>query len=294
MTVIIHNSHITTLKPKIPNLKPETWNLEPKTDGEKPLILIVEDNIDLRQYLRNHLEKAFRIIEAENGEYGLSNAIHHIPDLIISDVMMPKMDGFELCARLKTDERTSHIPVILLTARAGIESKIEGLETGADDYITKPFDARELIVRIKNLLETRQKLRERFMQDAEKIGLSALIDLPETDITSIEQRFLQKVIGIVNKNLSDPGFTVKRFCSEMAMSNMQLHRKLVAVTGQTANRFIRSYRLSRAASLLEKRAGNVTEIAYKVGFNNLSWFAKCFQEQFGMPPSEYASKSDSL
>jgi DNA-binding response OmpR family regulator/nitrogen-specific signal transduction histidine kinase len=268
---------------------------EDKEPGkEKPLLLVVEDNDDLRSHIRSYLADTYRIAESVDGKMGLDRAIEEVPDLVISDVMMPIMDGIELCTRLKTDERTSHIPVVLLTARADIEDKLEGLETGADDYITKPFDARELLVRIKNLLEVRQKLRERFFREAKKIGLSALSDLSITGVSSMEQKFLVKAIGVVKTNLSDPEFTVKRFCLEMAMSNMQLHRKLVAVTGQTANRFIRSYRLSRAASLLEKRAGNVTEIAYEVGFNNLSWFAKCFQEQFGMPPSEYASKSNSL
>ena len=269
-------------------------NRPPSTVHPAPVVLIVEDNSDLRDYIRDSLGQPYQVLEAENGVEGLKQAIKAVPDLIISDVMMPKMGGFELCKNLKTDERTSHIPVILLTARAGMESKIEGLETGADDYITKPFDARELLVRIKNLLELRQKLRERFLKDAEQIGLSALIDLPEAGISSMEQKFLQKAIRIVNANLSDPEFTVKRFCAEMAMSNMQFHRKLVAVTGQTANRFIRSHRLNHAANLLKKRAGNVTEVAYEVGFNNLSWFARCFQEQFGMPPSEYPSKPKSL
>jgi len=271
-----------------------TSNEQQSTIIEQSVILIVEDNSDLREYVCDSLGHQYQILEAQDGEEGQKRAIEKVPDLIISDVMMPKIDGFELCKRLKTDERTSHIPIILLTARAGMESKIEGLETGADDYITKPFNARELLVRINNLLELRQKLRERFLKDAEQIGLSALIDLPKADISSMEQKFLQKVISIVNTNLSDPEFTVKIFCAEMAMSNMQLHRKLVAVTGQTANRFIRSYRLNHAAKLLKKRAGNVTEIAYEVGFNNLSWFAKCFQEHFGMSPSEYNSKQGSM
>jgi len=291
-------NHLPDGKAGMPNVEYSEKSYDPSDSSDEqqaighelPVLLIVEDNSDLREYICDSLSKLYQILEAQDGEKGLKLAIETLPDLIISDVMMPKIDGFELCKKLKIDERTSHIPVILLTARAGMESKIEGLETGADDYITKPFDARELLVRINNLLELRQKLRERFIKDAEQIGLSTLIDLPEADISSMEQKFLQKAIGIVNTNLSDPEFSVKIFCAEMAMSNMQLHRKLVAVTGQTANRFIRSYRLNHAAKLLEKSTGNVTEIAYEVGFNNLSWFAKCFQEQFGMSPSEYLTK----
>jgi signal transduction histidine kinase/DNA-binding response OmpR family regulator len=275
------------------NRQPITDNRQPKTDSDKPALLIVEDNNDLRSYIRSHLDQSYSIIESEDGKSGFESAIEQIPDLVISDVMMPEMDGFELCEKLKTDERTSHIPVILLTARAGQESKLEGLEIGADDYITKPFDSKELIARINNLLETRRNLREYFQKEFSKTGLENLISIPDSGITSMEQKFLQKTIEIIQKNLSDPDFTVKKLCSEMAMSNMQLHRKLVAITGQTANRFIRACRLKRAAMLLEKRAGNVTEVAYEVGFNNLSWFAKCFQEQFGISPSEYASNKRS-
>jgi len=264
------------------------------SDKEKPILLIVEDNSDLREYIRDSLKPSFNIVEANDGSKGLKVAVNKIPDLILSDVMMPGMDGFELCKKLKTDERTSHIPIILLTAKAGIESKIEGLETGADDYLTKPFDARELLVRINNLLVSRKKLREKFLRDTEKSGLTSVMDHPETNIPSVEQKFLRKAIDVLDVNFPDPDFTVKRFCSEMAMSNMQLHRKLVALTGQTANRLIRSYRLNRAARLLDNNAGTVTEVAYMVGFNNLSWFAKCFQEQYGTNPSRYADKHKHL
>ena len=265
-------------------------NAEP----DKPIILIVEDNQDLRDYIRNFLDQTYSVIEAVDGKSGFNTAIEQIPNLIISDVMMPEMDGFELCEKLKTDERTSHIPLILLTARAGQESKLEGLELGADDYITKPFESKELIARIKNLLETRRKLREYFQMQFRRSGLESMISFNDIGITSMEQKFLQKTVDIVQENLSDPDFTVKKLCSEMAMSNMQFHRKLVAITGETAKRFIRTCRLKRAATLLENRTGNVTEIAYEVGFNNLSWFAKCFQEQFGISPSEFFTNKGSL
>ncbi len=272
------------------NSKSEISDLESGIKSDQSLLLIVEDNPDMRYYIRSNISDDYRIIEAENGKKGFELATEKIPDLIISDVMMPEMDGFEYCKKLKTDERTSHIPVILLTAKAGIESKVEGLETGADDYITKPYDSRELNIRIKNLLELRRKLQDRFVEESKKSDLSSIIRLSESGITSIDQKFLQKAINILNANFSDADFTVKKFCNEMAMSNMQLHRKLVAITGLTANKFIRSYRLKRAAQLLSKKAGNITEIAYEVGFNNLSWFAKCFHEQFGITPSEYISK----
>jgi DNA-binding response OmpR family regulator len=196
--------------------------------------------------------------------------------------MMPKMDGYELCRKLKTDERTSHIPVILLTARAGGESKVEGLETGADDYIIKPFDARELQVRVKNLIEQRRKLRERFRKE---------ITLQPKDIaiTSMDEQFLKKSMDVVEQNLSDPEFSTEMFAKKVAMSRAQMNRKLRALTGQSTHEFIRAYRLMRAAQLLQHRAGTVSEICYDVGFNSLSHFAKAFREQFGQSPSEFAA-----
>ena len=248
---------------------------------EQPVLLIVEDNADVRTYIRDYLDKDYRIIEAVDGEEGFEKSARAIPDLIISDVMMPKMDGYELCRKLKTDERTSHIPVILLTARAGGESKVEGLETGADDYIIKPFDARELQVRVKNLIEQRRKLRERFRQEI-------TLQPKAIAITSMDEQFLQKAMAAVEQNLSDPEFSTDEFARRVAMSRMQLHRKLRALTDQSTHEFIRTYRLQRAAQFLQNRAGNVTEICYDVGFNSLSHFAKAFREQFGQSPSEFA------
>ncbi len=253
------------------------------TSGQQPIILVVEDNADVRAYIRDYLEKDYQIIEAVDGEAGFEESASAIPDLIISDVMMPKMDGYELCRKLKTDERTSHIPVILLTARAGGESKVEGLETGADDYIIKPFDARELQVRVKNLIEQRRKLRERFRQEI-------TLQPKEIAITSMDEQFLQKAMAAVEKNLPDPEFSTDDFARQVAMSRMQLHRKLRALTDQSTHEFIRTYRLQRAAQLLQNHAGTVSEICYDVGFNSLSHFAKAFREQFGQSPSEYAER----
>jgi signal transduction histidine kinase/DNA-binding response OmpR family regulator len=252
------------------------------TSDQQPVLLIVEDNADVRAYIRDYLDEDYQIIEAVDGNEGFEEAVRVVPDLIISDVMMPKIDGYELCRKLKTDERTSHIPVILLTARAGGESKVEGLETGADDYIIKPFDARELQVRVKNLIEQRRKLRECFRKEI-------TLQPKAIAITSMDEQFLQKAMAAVEQNLSDAEFSTDEFARQVAMSRSQLHRKLYALTGQSTHEFIRAYRLHRAAQLLQHRAGTVSEICYDVGYNSLSHFAKAFREQFGQSPSEFAA-----
>jgi signal transduction histidine kinase/ligand-binding sensor domain-containing protein/DNA-binding response OmpR family regulator len=249
-----------------------------------PVLLIVEDNSNMRIYIRSNLENTYRIIDAEDGEKGFLKCAKALPDLVISDVMMPKMNGFQLCARLKQDERTSHIPVILLTARAAAEDRIGGLETGADDYLIKPFDARELQVRVKNLIEQRRKLRERFRKEG-------ILQPQEIAITSTDQKFLQKALEIVESHLSDEHFSVGNFGKEIGMSRALLHRKLRALIDHSPSELIRSLRLNHAAQLLAKHGGTVTEIAFQVGFNNLSYFARCFQRQFGVSPSLYAGKN---
>jgi len=199
------------------------------------------------------------------------------------------MDGYELCEKLKTDERTSHIPVILLTARASMESRIEGLETGADDFITKPFEADELLIRIKNLIEQRRKLRESFLKNLTLTGSAGFLQIDNTNITSTDQNFLKKALEIVEQHLSDEDFNTEIFCNKIAMSRMQLYRKLKAITNQSASGFIRSIRLNKAAELISHKTGTITQIAFEVGFSSLSYFAKSFQEQFGVLPSEYRS-----
>ncbi|MCL4704711.1 response regulator [bacterium] len=258
---------------------------EPSATAEsgRPFVLIVEDNDDMRRYLRNSLNPDFEIVEAENGEAGYQVACKKTPDLIVSDVMMPIMDGFALCEKLKTDQRTSHIPVILLTARAGQEDKLEGLEIGADDYLTKPFDARELQIRVKNLIAQRQRLRERFSREMS-------VQPKDITVTSIDEKFLQQALDIVEENISDSDFQIEQFCRAIGMSRSTLNRKLRALTGLSTNVFIRTLRLKRAAQLLEKKSATIVEIAYEVGFNNPSYFAECFRQQFGKPPSEYTSR----
>lgn len=262
----------------------ETAPLKPEIHLRKgaEIILIVEDNQDVRDYIREFLEATYQIIEAKDGLEGFEIAAEKIPDLVVSDVMMPKLDGFEFCRKLKTDERTSHIPVILLTARASGDSKVEGLEIGADDYLTKPFDVRELQVRVKNLIEGRRKLRERFSREI-------TLQPKDVAITSMDEQFLQRAMAIVEKHIADAEFTTDTLAWEVGLSRMQLNRKLQALTDQPSRGFIRMLRLKRAAQLLQQSAGTVTEIAYDVGFNSLSHFAKAFREQFGQSPSEYAA-----
>ena len=262
----------------------ESEKKETKRTKSKPILLIVEDNRDVRRYMRGYLDNTYRVMEAKDGVEGFRISTDKIPDLIISDVMMPKMDGIEMCEKIKTDERTSHIPVILLTAKADSESKLEGLETGADDYLTKPFDAKELLVRAKNLIEQRRKLRDRFMREAQ-------FKPKDIAVTSTDENFLHRAIDIIENHMSDEKFGVDEFSREVAMSRMQLHRKLRALTGNTATGFIRTLRLKRAASLIDQGFGNVTEVAYEVGFNSLSYFSKSFKKQFGISPAQYIARS---
>ncbi|MDJ1502029.1 tetratricopeptide repeat protein [Xanthocytophaga agilis] len=260
-----------------------TDDIDTVAGNEQPLILIVEDNDDLRAYIRKHLEGPYRILESSNGKEGFDTALAQIPDLVITDLMMPEMSGTELCERLKTDERTNHISVIMLTALATQESKLQGLQTGADDYLTKPFDARELRLRVGNLLESRRKLRERF---------SKQIRIAPSDIavSSVDEKLLERILKVVEENMSNTEFGSEEFAREAGLSRMQLHRKLTALTGQSTSEFLRSMRLKRAAQLLDARAGNVSDVAYQVGFDNLPYFSKCFREQFDCTPSEYLAR----
>ncbi|MEJ2596433.1 MAG: hybrid sensor histidine kinase/response regulator transcription factor, partial [bacterium] len=256
-------------------------------DDALPLLLIVEDNEDMRSYIKSYLEGDYNIIEAEDGEEGAEKAVEHIPDLIVSDLMMPKMDGNQMTARLKTDERTSHIPVILLTAKASRESKLEGLETGADDFLTKPFDADELVARVNNLVHQRKHLREVFGRKLSFMSSPGPDELKDSGITSMDEQFLSKAYEVAEREMSDPEFGVSAFSRQMGLSRMQLHRKLTALTDQSASEFIKIIRLNKAAVLLKSKNATAAEIAYDVGFNTPAYFSTCFKEHFGISPSEY-------
>jgi DNA-binding response OmpR family regulator len=200
-----------------------------------------------------------------------------MPDLIVSDVMMPKMDGFELCEKVKTDERTSHIPVILLTAKATSKDKIEGYETGADDYIMKPFDAAELKVRIKNLIEIRRKLQEKFSSDDYSIPKK---------LNAMDEQFMKKVLRVINEHIAEEEFNIEELGKEVAMSTRHLYRKLKALTGKSPSQFIRSLRLSKAKNFIKQKRGTISEISFLVGFSSPAYFNKCFKEEFGHTPGE--------
>ncbi|WP_422082469.1 tetratricopeptide repeat protein [Ulvibacterium sp.] len=259
----------------------ETFDL-PKSDvRDLPAILLVEDNEDMLHFIKTRLVETYRIIEARNGEEGIKMAMAHLPDLLITDLMMPKMDGMELCKKLKTNLETSHIPVIMLTARAGVENKIEGLETGADDYLTKPFDAKELAVRVKNLIDQRQRLRAHYRDNAYTVHPEKITT------TSLDRKFLEQVLDLLEKKYTDANFGVPQMQRALAMSKTQLHRKIKALTNESPGELLRNFRLKRAAQLLSQKADTVTQIAYQVGFNNLSYFAKCFKALYGVAPSSY-------
>lgn len=254
---------------------------EELTETDKDLILLVEDHQELRDFIKSRLQSRYIIIEAANGQQGLEEAQEQVPDLIITDVMMPKIDGYEFCKRVKQDQRTSHIPVIMLTAKSTLESRILGLEEGADAYLTKPFSNDELQVRIRKLLEGRRSLQEKFQNRGELEG--TFIASPALNR---EHTYLTRAEGVVEKFLDDPNFDVEAFCSEMGMSRTQLHRKLKALTNQSTTGFVRAIRLKTAKKLLQNGAGNVTEVAYAVGFSSQTYFSRCFQEKFGFAPSE--------
>jgi signal transduction histidine kinase/DNA-binding response OmpR family regulator/ligand-binding sensor domain-containing protein len=247
---------------------------------EKNIILVVEDSADMRDYIRGALEPVYAVVDAEDGQQGIQKAQEIIPDLIISDIMMPGVDGYELCRVLKNDVQTSHIPIILLTARASEENILQGLETGADDYITKPFNTKILSARIKNLIDIRSQLQKNLKRE---MNLQPV----KTSVSKIDREFLQELQDVIKKNLSDPEFNVEKLCKKLYMGNTTLYRKIQALCGQTPTEFIRSCRLKRAAQLLESGFGSVTEVAFEVGFSSRTYFTKCFKQRFQQLPSEY-------
>jgi signal transduction histidine kinase/DNA-binding response OmpR family regulator len=264
------NLHLTDDNPYIPEYDNNSHSLK---------LLVVEDNDEFRNFLLNELSENYSVIAAANGQEGLEKAIEHMPDLVISDVMMPVMSGIELCRKLKTDVRISHIPVIILTARASDKAQIEGLEAKADAYITKPFNMDILQLSIQHLLEQQEQRRNLYKK-------AIIIQPGSLTSTHVDEEFIKKAVGFIEKNMSDPSYLVEELSRDLCMERTGLYRKLVAIAGQKPSSFIRSVRLKRAAQLIVKGIP-VSEVAETVGYGTTSYFSRCFLEEFGVSPSQY-------
>lgn len=247
----------------------------------RPTVLVIDDNTDIRQYERTLLQDEYIVLEAADGKEGLAVALKEVPDLVICDVMMPVMDGLELTEQLKTNTATSHIPVIMLTAKNLEEHRAEGYEHGADSYITKPFHSKVLLARIENLLRQRQLLKHLYqgVQEAEK-------EISEAHLEDRDRQFLKQLQAIIQKNLSDSEFGVEDMGQQIGLSRVQLYRKVKAMTGSSVVDLLRKARLAKARRLLETRSMSVSEVAYEVGFSAPSYFTKCFKEEYGMLPGD--------
>jgi signal transduction histidine kinase/ligand-binding sensor domain-containing protein/DNA-binding response OmpR family regulator len=260
---------------------------EQSSDEKKSLVLLVEDNDDFRFYLKDNLKLKYNVIEASDGKEGIEKAFSSHPDLIVSDVMMPVTDGFELCRELKANAVTSHIPIILLTARMAEQKRLEGYETGADDYITKPFSFEILESRMHNLIVQRDRLRKSFQKHFK-------IEPGEIGITSLDEKLINKALKLVEDNMNDSNFSVEKMSRELGMSRVHLYKKLSAITGKTPIEFIRIMRLKRAAQLLQKSQLTVAEVAFEVGFNDPRYFSRYFKTEFGILPSQYVKENKNI
>jgi signal transduction histidine kinase/ligand-binding sensor domain-containing protein/DNA-binding response OmpR family regulator len=254
--------------------------IELDAPDDRRSILLVEDNSEFRQFLKEQLSRLYTIYEAPDGVAGMDFAVEHQPDLIVSDLMMPRRDGLEFCRLLKSDLRTSHIPFILLTARSADDVKLTGYEVGADYYLTKPFNMDILLVRINSLIENQRNRQEYFRKTIE-------VEPSQITITSLDEKLMQRCIGLVEQHMEDAEYSVDDLATDVGMSRGHLYRKLLAITGKSPVEFIRILRLKRAAQLLRESQMNVNEVAYTVGFNNPKYFRKYFKDEFGISPSQY-------
>ena len=249
----------------------------------KYTLLVVEDNVELRDYLKNEIGNDYKVLTAENGKKGLEIAKESLPDIIVTDVIMPGMDGFEFCKKIKTDISTSHIPLLMLTAKAKIDDRMEGIELGADAYMVKPFDMRLLRLRLSQLITSRQLIFNKYF--------SLITDIPTNiNTTSLDKEFIEKVLNYINDNIGNPDLNVELLAAQLNLSRSQFYRKIKALTNQTANEFLRNIRLQKAKQIIEKGNTNISEVCYKVGFSSPSYFSKCFKSYFGLLPTEVESK----
>jgi len=274
-------------KPEIENrlFSSEGKEGEEHIDLGKSIVLLIEDDIDILNYLEDELSVSYQILKANNGTDGWKLAFEQVPDLIVSDIMMPGMDGLQLCKKVKSTIETSHIPVILLTAKTSVEHEIEGLETGADEYIHKPFHPRLLKLKVDKIIEAREVLKQQFSKNTSFVA-------KEMTVTSADEKFLQKAIDFAKENLSDADLNIEKMSSALNISRVHLYRKLKAITNQNPTEFIRTIRLKQAAYLLTHGKLNVSEIAYLVGFNSHQYFSNSFQKYFNMSPTEFVKKNE--
>ncbi|WP_291585805.1 substrate-binding domain-containing protein [Bacteroides sp.] len=254
---------------------------EPSYDSSRMSVLVIDDNADIRSYVHGLLNVEYSVIEAANGSEGIRKAMKYVPDLIISDVMMPGMDGIECCRRLKSELQTCHIPVILLTACSLDEQRIQGYDGGADSYISKPFSSQLLLARIRNLIDSHQRLKQ-FFGDRQTLA--------KEDICDMDKDFVEKFKTIIEEKMGDSGLNVEDLGKDMGLSRVQLYRKIKSLTNYAPNELLRMARLKRAASLLASSELTVAEIAYEVGFTSPSYFTKCYKEQFGESPTEFLKR----
>jgi len=266
------------------------------TDGtpdERPMVLVVEDNTEIRHYIANSLAEEYQVVKATDGKAGLVKAFERIPDLVVTDIMMPVMDGTELCRRLKEDIRTSHIPVIMLTAKDTLSDQQEGYEVGAASYLTKPFSIAMLRARITNLLEARQRLATFLADRAREQALDTnrrqapLPPATPNALSQLDMQFLSDITAFIEANISAPNLTMVMVGDSVHMSHSTLYRKIKALTGLSGSEFIRKTRLQHSLQLMVKEHRNVSEAAYESGFSSLPYFRTCFKEEYGMTPTEY-------
>jgi len=275
VTTMLHDTGNN--KPIATASKPVISVTEP---GKKLVILLIEDNDDMRFYLKDNLKHIFTIIEAVNGKEGWQKALASHPNLIVSDVSMPEMNGIELCNKIRNDNRTNHIPIILLTALTEEEDQLMGLENGANDYITKPFNFEILLSKINGLLTMQQTLKKTYQKQME-------IQVQDLNIVSEDEKFLKAAFDCIEKNITNHNFSVEELSRQMALSRVSLYKRLLMLTGKTPVDCIRTVRLKRAVQLLEKSQLSIANVSYEVGFNNPTYFSKVFKDEYGIVPSDY-------
>ena len=248
--------------------------------GQRYTLLLAEDNPDVRQYIKKHLDPYFEVLEAENGAEAFDKAVEVLPDMIISDIMMPKKDGLQLCSEIKQDLRTGHIPVIIITAKSMVMHIKEGFQCGADDYIVKPFNMGVLLYRIRNILAARERLKELY---GKKFSLESM----GIETVSADDKFMQKFFEVIEQNISNPELNVDLLCKGTGIGRANLYRKLKAITDLSPIDLIRNKRLEMAAKMLVETDMNISEVSANIGFNSHAYFATCFKSMYGMSPTEY-------